>query len=255
MSDPAGAVPLRSVTSGRGGALLFLHAFGLTPLTYLRTIDLLALSARVIAPWLRPPGGRWSYARVVDSVIATLDAEEVATATVVGHSYGGAVALSVAAAAPARVSELVLVDAMGLSPGRARMARLGLKPSHLRNYTRLAPARDFVSWVAKHPRDAASTAWWAWGCDLVEAADAVRTAAVPRAVLWAEGDSLLPPALGQDLADALDAPFRSVTAGSPEERLDHDWAYRHPRRFADELASELGTLSPATRSGAGAASG
>jgi len=251
MSDPAGAVPLRSVTSGRGGALLFLHAFGLTPLTYLRTIDLLALSARVIAPWLRPPGGRWSYARVVDSVIATLDAEEVATATVVGHSYGGAVALSVAAAAPARVSELVLVDAMGLSPGRARMARFVNDAAPPGIYTRLAPARDFVSWVAKHPRDAASTAWWAWGCDLVEAADAVRSADVARSVLWAEGDSLLPPEIGRDLADALDARFRSVSGRFPEERIDHDWAYRHPRYFADELDAVLGELSPATRSGAG----
>ncbi len=59
----------------------------------------------------------WSIEQHVVDVLATLDALGLPRVPVVGHSFGGAVALHLARAAPERVERLVLVDpALGLDP-------------------------------------------------------------------------------------------------------------------------------------------
>jgi pimeloyl-ACP methyl ester carboxylesterase len=233
------APPLRAVTSGAGPPLVLLPGFGLSPLVYLHVVDRLAHRHRVLTPWIWGAGRPWSYDTVVEAVVATLDAQEVERAVVVGHSMGGAVALGVAAAAPSRASALVLVDALALSPGRARLARLGLQGRHIRSFATPAAARDVVLWAARRPRDVVSTALWGWSCHLADAAAAVRAAGVPRSVLWAEDDTLLPLPLGEELAGALDAPLRVASGRSPEERVEHDWVYRHPTFFARQLEEAL----------------
>ena len=237
--------PLRSVTSGAGPPLVLLPAFGLSPLAYLRVVDRLAPSHRVLVPWVWGAEQRWSYDTVVEAVVATLDAQEMGRVVVVGHSMGGAVALGVAAAEPARASALVLVDALALSPGRGRLARLGLQGRHIRSFATPATARDFVLWAARRPRDLVATALWGWSCDLAEAAAAVRAAGVPRSVLWAEDDTLLPLPIGQELAGALDVPLRVASGRSPEERIEHDWVYRHPTFFAHQLDAALAEVAAA----------
>jgi len=233
------ALPLRSVTSGAGPPLVLLPGFGLSPLVYLRVVDRLAPIHRVLVPWVWGAEQRWSYDTVVEAVVATLDAQEVGRAAVVGHSMGGAVALGVAAAAPARASALVLVDALALSPGRARLARLGLQGRHIRSFATVATARDFMLWAARRPGDVVATALWGWSCDLAEAAATVREAGMPRSVLWAEDDTLLPLSIGEELAGALDAPLRVASGRSPDERVEHDWVYRHPTFFAHQLEAAL----------------
>jgi pimeloyl-ACP methyl ester carboxylesterase len=219
--------------------VVLLPAFGLTPLVYLRVVDRLAPTHRVLVPWVWGAGQRWSYDRVVEAVVATLDAQQVERAAVVGHSMGGAVALGVAAAAPARASALVLVNALALSPGRARLARLGLQGRHSRTFATVATARDFMRWAARRPGDLVATALWGWGCHLADAAESVRAAGVPRSVLWAEDDTLLPLRLGEELAEALDAPLRVASGRTAAERIEHDWVYRHPTFFARQLDAAL----------------
>jgi pimeloyl-ACP methyl ester carboxylesterase len=218
---------------------VLLPAFGLSPLVYLRVVDRLAPAHRVLVPWVWGAGQRWSYDTVVEAVVATLDAQEVERAAVVGHSMGGAVALGVAAAAPARASALVLVNALALSPGRRQLARLGLQGRHIRTFATLATARDFVQWAARRPGDVVATALWGWSCHLADAASAVREAGIPRSVLWGEDDTLLPLSMGEQLALALDAPLRVASGRSPEERVEHDWVYRHPTFFARQLDGAL----------------
>lgn len=82
---------------------------------------------RVVRPDLRGfggtplPGGRFSHA---EDVVALLDHLRVDRAALVGASFGGAVALEVAAAAPDRVSALVLLCAAadGVPPSAAARA-------------------------------------------------------------------------------------------------------------------------------------
>jgi lipase len=67
--------------------------------------------------WAAP----WSIDANVDALAALLDAEADGPVVVVGHSFGGAIALSLAAARPDLVSALVLLDpAVGLDGGWMR---------------------------------------------------------------------------------------------------------------------------------------
>ncbi|GAA4075013.1 alpha/beta fold hydrolase [Actinomadura miaoliensis] len=81
---------------------------------------------RVVAPDLRGHGrstydAPWHVERHVADLLALLDAEGVDRADVVGHSYGGMIAVHLARVAPTRVGRLVLLDpAIGLDPARMR---------------------------------------------------------------------------------------------------------------------------------------
>lgn len=69
------------------------------------------------------PEPPWSLETHVSDVLESLDAEEAAAATLVGHSFGGLVAAALAARAPERVSGLVLLDpGLGLPPEYALKA-------------------------------------------------------------------------------------------------------------------------------------
>jgi lipase len=70
---------------------------------------------RVYAPDLRGHGGSvweppWTLERHAADVLETMDAVGLGRAPLVGHSFGAAVALYAARAAPSRVSGLVLLD-------------------------------------------------------------------------------------------------------------------------------------------------
>lgn len=70
---------------------------------------------RVVAPDLRGHGRStwlppWSIGQHVIDVLDTMDALDVDTVDVVGHSYGGTIAMHLLAVAPERVRRLVLLD-------------------------------------------------------------------------------------------------------------------------------------------------
>lgn len=65
------------------------------------------------SPWAPP----WNIEQHVADAIAVLDRLEVDDVAVVGHSFGGAIAVHLARAVPDRVERLVLLDpALGLDP-------------------------------------------------------------------------------------------------------------------------------------------
>jgi pimeloyl-ACP methyl ester carboxylesterase len=228
---------LRVVAAGRGEPLLLLHGFGLSPVTYLRTIDELARAGRVVAPWLRCSDAPWDFDRLVDDVADTLDASGIERARVVGHSFGGAVAIGLTARYPERVRELVAADCLGISPGLVEISRRALHRRSLSLAT-FAAVRDVTTYAVRSPRELASAAWWGFRCDLVEAAQAVAASTVPRSVLWAEDDALLPAWLGRRTAELLGSDFHLVPS-TEGRRVNHDWPYRHPRLFADHVRALL----------------
>ena len=77
---------------------------------------------RLIAVDLRghgrsPKTPPWNFEQHVEDVLAVMDAHSLERAPLMGHSFGGAIAIHVATAAPDRVEKLVLVDpAIGLDP-------------------------------------------------------------------------------------------------------------------------------------------
>ena len=54
--------------------------------------------------------GPWSIAQHVADILDTLDASDIATADLIGHSYGGVIACHLLAAAPERINRLVMLD-------------------------------------------------------------------------------------------------------------------------------------------------
>jgi 2-hydroxy-6-oxo-octa-2,4-dienoate hydrolase len=63
----------------------------------------------------RPEGITYSMQGWADQLIAMLDALEIEKASLVGNSFGGALAIAVATAVPERIDKLVLMGAMGVS--------------------------------------------------------------------------------------------------------------------------------------------
>jgi pimeloyl-ACP methyl ester carboxylesterase len=117
---------------------------------------------RVIAPDLRGRGrsnalpAPWGIRDHADDVVRVLDALEVDSAVVIGHSMGGFVAVRLAAAHPDRVAHVVLVDGglpLPSTPGTPdtgdALALLGPAADRL---TKLFPTREaYADFWRAHP--------------------------------------------------------------------------------------------------------
>lgn len=99
----------------RGAPLLLLHGLFGSSLNWQHIALRLAGHAAVLAVDLRnhgrsPAAATMDYPSVVEDLLALLDAEGIARATLVGHSMGGKAAMALALAQPARIARLVVID-------------------------------------------------------------------------------------------------------------------------------------------------
>src|SRR5215207_3686439 len=106
---------------GNGPALVLIHGFLTSHMTFDEVIDALAARFHVIAPDLpgfgeseKPNPARYAYgietfAEAIADLIAAFD---IGRASILGHSMGGAVALTLAGAHAELVHRLVLVDTL-----------------------------------------------------------------------------------------------------------------------------------------------
>ncbi len=112
---------VRMIDSGNGTPVVFIHGIGASVYAWRHALPpVVAAGYRVIAFDNRgfgfsekpSPGGYHNadYARLV---VALLDSLGIASAVLVGHSMGGAIAAEVALAHPDRVRGMVLIDAAG----------------------------------------------------------------------------------------------------------------------------------------------
>ncbi|SEL82691.1 Pimeloyl-ACP methyl ester carboxylesterase [Rhodococcus maanshanensis] len=196
--------------AGEGPPLVFLHGWGSSHRTYRRSLVRLARNgARVLAPSLpgfggtaelprgeRHPAGyaRW-LGRFIDSVGAT---EPV---TLVGHSFGGGVAIQAAHDLPDHVARLVLVNSIGGAVG----PRAGL-PHEWRATT---------------------------GGDQTRQLDRLADRGLPVTLLWARGDQVIPRAGLESLRTALRRPPVFTVAGS------HEWPVGDPHGFGHAMRTVL----------------
>lgn len=106
-----------------------------THLTEVRTIAP-DLRGHGRSPWTPP----WSFEAHVTDLLGVLDAHAAEPVTVVGHSFGAALALHLAAAAPERVRALVLLDPAIALPADRLLEVADLTVRHP-DYTDAAEAR------------------------------------------------------------------------------------------------------------------
>lgn len=125
-------------------AVVLVHGWGLgNPSHLVPQFEHLARRRRVLKLDLpgqgrsdRPPSG-FGFADCATAIAAVLDAAGVEQAIVCGHSFGGRVAVEVAAAVPSRVAGVALLDPVILFPEQVRMQTL----------TRLVPALRSENWL------------------------------------------------------------------------------------------------------------
>jgi len=114
---------LHFVEAGAGEPLLLLHGGHGSWTHWIANIPVLACDFRVIAPDLPgfgasfDPAPAYGMAGYVATVSRLLDALGIARATLVGFSFGGAVAAEAARAEPRRVARLAMVNPPGIGPG------------------------------------------------------------------------------------------------------------------------------------------
>lgn len=244
--------------AGDGPPLVFLHGWGLSARSYARALPTIAASgARVIAPALPGFGksasleGEYTFeklARWVDQLLDHLGVDE--PAALVGHSFGGAVAVATAWHHRHRVRSLILVNSVGGSVwktgGRRGPKSLsdrpiwdwGLRlPSEFtgRDYRKVLPVvlRDLVGNAMSNPRSVWRAADLARSADLREELTQMAEEGLPVSVLWGSEDNVVPEATFLALCDA---------AGSPGDIIEdagHAWLLADPEGFGELVTNSL----------------
>jgi pimeloyl-ACP methyl ester carboxylesterase len=236
-AEPAPARELAADDRGAGPAVLLLHAQPGSRHDYAQLARRLEATHRVIVPdrpgygaSAGPAGGFYDNA---EAAVALLDRLGIARATIVGHSWGGGVALALAERYPERVERLVLAGSVGTREALAPVDRLLARP-HLGRFVaralfgaplqlvKFAPLRrlaehqaerrGFDRGIVAETRRAWSTgpAWRSFHLEqrtmLAETPRleaALATISVPTIVLHGTRDSVVRPAAGRALAERL----------------------------------------------------
>jgi pimeloyl-ACP methyl ester carboxylesterase len=269
------------VKRGSGPALLLLHGLGCHHETWLPVLDSLARRYTVIAPDLLGHGrsdkpradySLGAFANGMRDLLTVLDVDKV---TVVGHSFGGGVAMQFAYQFPERTERLVLVASGGLGPevsaavraittvgfhqvmgaltlpgvrhvgsaGLRALAKTGI--SEFRDYAEVAQiylsfqdpaARAAIRHVARGVVD--------WQGQVVSMADrAYLTEAMPMCVVWGEQDRVIPVSHAATAAEL--APGARVEVIPNAGHFPHR---DHPERFVRIINDFVRTTRPATYS-------
>jgi pimeloyl-ACP methyl ester carboxylesterase len=269
------------VMTGSGPALLLLHGLGCDHTTWLPVIGALAKRYTVVAPDLLghgasdKPRADYSVGGFANGMRDLLTVLGIDKATVVGHSFGGGVAMQFAYQFPERTERLVLVGSGGLGPEVSPAIRaitmtgfyqvLGLLTmpgirhvgvGGLRTLSRtgLQEFRDFdeVAAIYDSFRDPAARAAVRhvvravvdWQGQIVTMADrAYLTDAMPMCVIWGDQDRVIPVSHAERAAEL--APKARIEILPNAGHFPHK---DHPERFVRILHDFIRTTSPASYS-------
>jgi pimeloyl-ACP methyl ester carboxylesterase len=269
------------VKAGSGPALLLLHGLACDRTTWDRVIPLLAKNYTVIAPDLLGHGlsdkpradyTLGGYANGMRDLLTILGIDKV---SVVGHSFGGGVAMQFAYQFPERTQRVMLVSSGGLGPEVTPLIKLIQAPGWeaamrvltvpgirhletgalralssygagpLRKYTRdLDEAAAIIdSWRDRRTRFAIRHLVRAvvdWRGQIVTMSDrAYLTETMPMAVVWGREDQVIPVRHSSNVA-AL-APEASVTVLPDSGHFPHR---DHPEEFVRLLEEFVAKTAP-----------
>jgi pimeloyl-ACP methyl ester carboxylesterase len=267
------------VKVGRGPVLLLLHGLGCDHTTWAPVIAVLSRRYTVIAPDLlghgrsAKPRADYSvggYANAMRDLLTVLGVDKV---TVVGHSFGGGVAMQFAYQFPERTERMVLVAPGGLGPEVSPALRAVTLPGFhqamgvvtlpvLRQLTTttlralaasgLPPARDLdeVAEIVQSFRDPQArkavrhvlSAVIDWRGQVVTMVDrAYLTRAMPMCVVWGADDAVIPVAHARVAAEL--APGATVEVIEDSGHFPHK---DHPQQFVRILDDFVRTHAAAT---------
>lgn len=243
-------------TRGAGDTLLLVHGFPTSGHLWSGVVPLLPSGHRVVVVDLlgfgrsdTPSRGDYTLAAHARRLTALMDTLGIARAVLVGHHFGGAIAMALAAAEPSRVSRLGLLSPIGFDVSatgtfaliRAFLPWSGLLPgTFLRRVVARALERQYVNAErGRHsvdlylrpffpgrgrPRHFLEVLSGFSAAETTATIERLRTAGIPCGVCAGAEDSLVPPHVARRLATLL-----------PEASLD---MIEHVRHFAPEEAPE-----------------
>ena len=217
---------VRYATCGSGPeTVVLVHGFGGELDNWLFNIDALGEAATVYA--LDLPGHGQSVKTIADptvpgladALIAFMDALEIGSAHMVGHSLGGAVAIETASKAAERVSSLALIASAGLGSeingaylagfvGAASRKQMKSALVELFADSKLV-SRQMVDDLLKYKRidgvsevlQTLSEQVFPGGAQQTILAEQAGAAAVPLLVIWGREDRIIPAAHAENLTD------------------------------------------------------
>jgi pimeloyl-ACP methyl ester carboxylesterase len=243
--------------AGAGMPVVLLHGWALAQHTYRTAVETIASQGcRVIAPSLpgfggtrELPGSSFSlggYATWVHDLLDALDVDE--PAVVVGHSFGGGVAIRFAHDHRRRVRSLVLVNSIGGSAWRrgSTVRSIAERPLWdwglhfprdvwpVRQATRVLPviAEDLVPNLVRHPRAVVRVAGLARRADLRAELESLRDSGLSISIIWATRDTIVPRESFEALCVASGVEG-TVVEGS------HSWLLADPSRFGEVITNDV----------------
>jgi len=243
------ARPLDVWVAGDGTPLTLLHGWGLSGRAYRGAMMALAdLGYRVAAPGIAV-NNDWNVERAAEFAAEAMAGIDGAPAPVIGHSFGGVIGAQLALDHTDFVTALVAVDSPLVSLGGARLGRIMLPGPHYRIVGHGPAAAALIR--SATTRNGIESLWrsarWFLGKPKDEVLTRVAKTSIPRAILWAEGDTLIPLAIGVKAATLLECDLEVIRAnnGWPSARPpDHDWPFRQPVHFAGAVDGILERLLP-----------
>ena len=249
--------------AGEGPPLVFLHGWGLAHHAYKRGLKRLVrdLGLRVLAPALPGfggtadlPGESFSMAGYGDWVADFLETVGVDEPVyLVGHSFGGGVAISTAHRHTDKVRFLVLVNSIGGSKWSAERKMRDRPlwdwgvhfPADMMakgEYRRLLPVifEDAVSNLVRNPRALWRVANLARRADLTEELADLKRQQVPLLALWGDHDRIITESAFRDLC---------LACGADGEVIDgsHSWLLSDPDAFGQVMTNVVQVAQVANR--------
>jgi pimeloyl-ACP methyl ester carboxylesterase len=249
--------PAAYSTAGEGMPVVLLHGWALAQHTYRRVIEEIAeQGCMVIAPSLPGFGGSGDlvgaafslsgYAKWVADLLDMLEIQE--PAVLVGHSFGGGVAIKLAHDMPSRVRSLVLVNSIGGSAWRNGRTLRSIAERPLwdwglhfpgdvwpvRQATRVLPVvvEDLLPNLVRNPRAIVRVANLARRADLRVELEALRDRGLPITILWGTRDGIIPRESFEALCVASGV-TGTVVEGS------HSWLLADPKQFGEIITNDV----------------
>ena len=254
----AGRVTIYGV-AGSGPPVLFVHGWALGQHTYKRALKrLVHLGVQVFAPALPGfggtadlPGDDFSlagYATWLDEFLRVVDLDE--PAVVVGHSFGGGVAIKLAHDFPERVRSLVLVNSIGGSAwahSGSTVRSMAERPLwdwglHFPSDVLLIPQlarvlpvilQEAVPNLVRNPRALLRVADLARRADLTLELEALKERRLPVVVLWGDSDRIIP-------KPSFDALCRAIGSEGEVVNGNHSWLLADPDSFGEVMTNVVG---------------
>lgn len=252
-----GRPALYGVAGDSGMPVVFLHGWGIGSRSYRRSIDrLVALGCQVHAPALPGfggtpdlPRGQFSLTGYADWVDAFLEAVDIDDKVLlVGHSFGGGVAIKTAHRHPQRVRTLVLINSVGGSAWESGSTIKAISERPLWDWglhfpTDIWPLAQATKIIPVIVEEALPNllrnpgAFWKVGqlarrADLTHELEELKERELPVVVLWGARDGVVPRAAFEAMCAAL---------GSEGEVIEgsHSWLLADPDQFGEVMTNHV----------------